>query len=62
MSNGHLVLTRRLGESLLIGDDIEVTIYGISGGQVRIAVSAPREVSIVRTEIAHKFDRDGNPI
>ena len=46
-----LVLTRRLGESIVIGHDIVVTIVEIKGGQTRIGISAPREVQIHRQEI-----------
>lgn len=46
-----LVLTRRIGETLVIHDDIEVTILDIKGHQVRIGIKAPRDVAIVRTEL-----------
>ncbi|MDT0156353.1 carbon storage regulator CsrA [Microbacterium sp. ARD32] len=46
-----LVLTRRIGESLLIGDDIEVTLLDIKGDSVRIGINAPRETRIQRAEI-----------
>lgn len=46
-----LVLTRRLGETLVIGDNIKVRVLGISGGQVRIGIEAPQEVSVQREEI-----------
>lgn len=46
-----LVLTRRIGESLLIGDDIEVTLLDIKGDSVRIGIRAPRETRIQRSEI-----------
>lgn len=46
-----LALSRRLGESVMIGEDIEIKIVDISGGQVRIGISAPREVNIARKEI-----------
>lgn len=46
-----LVLTRRVGETLLIGDDIEVVVLGVSGHQVRIGIEAPNSVSILREEL-----------
>lgn len=46
-----LILTRRLGETLKIGDTIEVTVLGIKGNQVRIGINAPRGVSVVREEL-----------
>ena len=51
-----LILTRRINESLVIGDDVTVTILGIKGNQVRIGVDAPRDVSVNREELAHKGD------
>lgn len=49
-----LVLTRRMGETLVVGDDIKVTIVGVKGGQVRLGIEAPREVSIQREELLVK--------
>jgi len=46
-----LILSRRCGESITIGDDITITIVGISGGQVRLGIAAPREVRVLREEI-----------
>jgi carbon storage regulator len=46
-----LILTRRLGETLMIGDDVQVTVLGIKGNQVRIGVAAPKEVGVYREEI-----------
>ena len=46
-----LILTRRSGEALSIGDDVEVTILEVSGEHVRIGISAPRSVSVVRMEL-----------
>jgi carbon storage regulator len=46
-----LILTRRVGETLIIGDNVKVTVLGVRGHQVRIGVDAPKEVSVHREEI-----------
>lgn len=46
-----LVLTRHIGETILVGPDIEVTVLGVKGGQVRIGINAPKNVNIVREEL-----------
>ena len=46
-----LILTRRVGETLKIGDDIEVTVLGLRGGQVRMGINAPKDVPVHREEI-----------
>jgi carbon storage regulator len=51
-----LILTRRINESLVIGDEVTVTILGVKGNQVRIGVDAPRDVSVHREELAQKDD------
>jgi carbon storage regulator len=52
-----LVLTRRVNETLVVGDDVTVTILSVSGNQVRIGIQAPRHVSIHREEIYEKIKR-----
>ncbi|MDB6060782.1 MAG: carbon storage regulator [Verrucomicrobiaceae bacterium] len=54
-----LVLSRRLSETLKIGDDIEVTILGISGNQVRLGINAPRDIAVDREEIYERKKAGG---
>ena len=53
-----LILTRRAGETLRIGDNVEVTVMAINGAQVRIGIKAPRTVVVEREEIAERKRRD----
>ena len=50
-----LILTRKVGESLMISDDMKVTVLGIKGNQIRIGVTAPREVGVHREEIYNRI-------
>lgn len=50
-----LILTRRLGESLVIGDDVSVTVLGVKGNQVRLGIDAPRDVTVHREEIYRRL-------
>lgn len=51
-----LILTRRIGESIIVDGDIKVTILGVKNGQVKIGVDAPKEVSVNREEVQKKID------
>jgi carbon storage regulator len=54
-----LILSRKVGETLMIGDEITVTVLGISGGQVRIGLDAPKEVGVYREEIYVRIKSEG---
>jgi len=53
-----LILTRRAGETLMIGDDVSITVLGVKGNQVRIGVNAPKTVSVHREEIYQRIQRE----
>lgn len=53
-----LILTRRVGETLMIGDEVTVTVLGVKGNQVRIGVNAPKDVAVHREEIYERIKRE----
>lgn len=55
-----LILTRKVGEALMVGDDVNITILGVKGNQVRIGVSAPKEIAVHREEIYQRIQKEKN--
>jgi carbon storage regulator len=61
--NDMLILTRRVGETLMIGDAVSVTVLGVKGNQVRIGINAPKDVAVHREEIFQRIKREqGGPV
>lgn len=55
-----LILTRRVGETLMVGDEVTVTVLGVKGNQVRLGVNAPKEVAVHREEIYQRIQTEKN--
>jgi carbon storage regulator len=53
-----LILTRRVGETVMIGDDVTITVLGVKGNQVRVGINAPKHVAVHREEIYERIKRE----
>ena len=56
-----LILTRRVGETVMIGDDVTITVLGVKGNQVRVGINAPKHVAVHREEIYERIKREQQP-
>ena len=59
-ANLMLILTRKVNETLMVGDDVSVTVLGIKGGQIRIGINAPRDIPVHRQEVYEKILQERN--
>ena len=55
-----LILTRRISESIIVGDDVKITVLGVKGNQVRLGIDAPKDLSVHREEIYNRIHTEGN--
>ena len=56
-----LILTRRTGESIMVGEEVTITVLGVKGGQVRIGIDAPAEIAVHREEIFERIKAEASP-
>ncbi|WP_040393419.1 carbon storage regulator CsrA [Cellvibrio sp. BR] len=57
-----LILTRRIGETLMVGDEVTIIVLGVKGNQVRIGINAPKDLAVHREEIYNKIQREKDDI
>lgn len=57
-----LILTRRVGETLMIGEQVTVTVLGVKGNQVRIGINAPKDIAVHREEIFQRIKHEHDPV
>lgn len=57
-----LILTRRVGETIMVGDDIRVTVLGVKGNQVRVGIEAPKEMPVHREEIYDRIKNEAHKV
>jgi carbon storage regulator len=55
-----LILTRRVGEALMVGDDTKIVVLGVKGSQIRLGINAPKDVKVHREEIFDKINEDSS--
>ena len=53
-----LILTRRVGETIMVGDDVTITVLGVKGNQIRLGINAPREIAVHREEIYERIQAE----
>ena len=56
-----LILSRKLGESIVIGEDVTITVLGVTGGQVRIGIDAPKSIDVHREEVFNRISNSDHP-
>ena len=57
-----LILTRRVGETIMVGDEVTVTVLGVNGNQIRIGIHAPREIAVHRKEVYERIQAEAEEV